>query len=160
MIASLSTQIQKDCLALVNGCIGKSSNHEDCKDINVNASTRLSLNQKGYVQIKTNNPEKPNEKVQLHQLILWNHPDHQTRTLCRTLIVTSGNEVSHLCHNPLCATAEHLWAEESEINKSRRWCEINVVHSRTLLAVCRHSPKCIFTLKKQRNMLVFEDSNN
>lgn len=162
VIATLTEQVQLNCFTVVQSSLSKtkSANHPDCKDVDIKAHTCLSLNQKGYVQIKTNSHGKPNEKVQLHQLVLWNHSNPQTRELSRKLILTRGYEVSHLCHNPLCTEAEHLWTEKSEVNKSRRYCEVNFSFNGILFSVCRHTPKCIFTAEKEQKMFAFTNKQD
>jgi hypothetical protein len=110
----------------------------------------FSLNNKGYVQIKVHYGSKitaeQNMKVQLQQLVAWNDSVNEARrSRLRSELGTSGLEISHLCHNKNCANPDHLYLEDSLVNKSRNWCAVYVVYDGKWLPVCKHEPKCVLT---------------
>jgi hypothetical protein len=109
--------------------------------------TRISKNAKGYIQIKTNNPLKPNEKVQLQQLLVWNHPDIKHRQFVRENIGNTKLECSHICKNKGCMEATHIYLESSKINKERSYCSVwyktNRFEGTVYTQICKHIPRCI-----------------
>lgn len=68
---------------------------------------------------------------------------------------STGEDVSHLCHNPTCFKAEHLFIEPHAVNMDRQRCvgtvtitapchhpgcdELHKVTKET----CKHSPRCL-----------------
>jgi hypothetical protein len=162
VVARLSDSVFADCRRIVIASLMIESpmmnDHAaslQCRQIDISQSTRLSLNLKGYVQIKTCSPGSPNEKVQLHQLLIWEHPNLDHRAFVRHNIANTRLEASHLCHNKKCTNPWHLWLEPSEVNKSRRYCEVSIVVSKRRLMVCRHEPHCISRHAMLSNPLVF-----
>jgi hypothetical protein len=74
VVARLNAEVLADCMRVVQDVIDETDPVSGCQLVNVTKSSRASLNQKGYVQIKTCTPGMPNEKVQLHQLLIWTSP--------------------------------------------------------------------------------------
>jgi len=111
--------------------------------------SRISKNAKGYIQIKTNNPQKPNEKVQLQQLLLWNHPNLEHRQFVHDNINNTKLECSHICKNKGCLEATHMYLESSKINKERSYCPVWIKITRSegviFTDICKHKPRCICT---------------
>ena len=133
------------------------SNQDDCLTVNVSSSTKLSRNQKGYVQLKVpvdvdhhldiyhTAKTCTNKKVQLHQLIAWMATDERGEYRFREQIAAATLEVSHLCHNKQCANPSHLHLEDSYTNKSRGFCECIIYVGGIEQDICRHNPKCVVT---------------
>jgi hypothetical protein len=157
VVAGLSPAQCTSLTATTAACCTPDEN--GCLVIDVDQSSRLSLNGKGYVQIKVpfdpnhHDPEMrtaaacKNKKVQLQQLVLWMHalggsyPNRQQ-------IEEAKLEVSHLCHNKLCANPNHLALEDSLTNKSRNYCEVVVRLRQVPFSICRHRPRCVATRAK------------
>lgn len=144
VVTTLSPTELAHCQHVIN--CAKFKLEGDCRLID--ASPRnglgLSLNQKGYVQIKVSGDD-PNKKVQLHQFIAWQHPDPVRREQLREAIKHTTLEISHLCNNKSCANPDHLFAETSARNKERNTCEVVVKLNEKLYDICRHEPKCVRT---------------
>ena len=142
-----------------------------CLVVNVGGDTKLSLNRKGYVQIKvTPDPthEDPffhsagsctNTKVQLHQLVGWMH-EEEGEFVFRQGIRAGDLELSHLCHNKACANPYHLTLEDSFTNKSRNYCEAMVIINGEEHSVCRHKPRCVITDRIRERALRFSVSTH
>lgn len=158
VVTSLTEDKLRELTQLVQNCTGACVG-EDCNAINVNRSTHLSVNSKGYVQIKVKTPNdkgdtsSPNLKVQLHQLLAWTHPDEDMRVHLRAAIETKTMEISHLCGNKRCTTPSHLCAEDSWANKTRITCEVAIYVDGVEYQICRHEPRCILTTDKRRQAL-------
>jgi hypothetical protein len=162
VVSQLSPAQCDKMMHLVNHCAVW--NADQCLVVDVNRSSRLSLNSKGYVQIKV--PTDPdhclqvyrtptlcqNKKVQLHQLVMWTASLEGVH-LHRSFITEASLEMSHLCGNKACANENHLWPEPSSVNKSRNFCEVVVVVNETVLNVCRHVPRCVLTQHKRDRAL-------
>lgn len=135
---------------------------EECAIIVKKPKSRLSYNNKDYVQIKVkasnDNGKKisPNCKVQLHQLLAWNHPDKDMRGELRHAIENTKLEISHLCGNKGCTNPSHLCAEDSWTNKTRITCEVIINVDGVYYPMCRHKPPCIVTTFKRRNAFIIE----
>ncbi len=112
-------------------------------------SGRFSANGKGYIQIKVKTPyakgdqTSPNSKVQLHQLLAWNHSDPTMREMLRRSIVEQALEISHLCDNKSCANPDHLCAESSFKNKQRWGCPVVIFINNVMHMCCKCDPQCI-----------------
>jgi hypothetical protein len=124
--------------------------------VNVNLSRLLSLNGKGYVQIKVPHHPSPNKKVQLHQLVAWMHSDLEQREILRAAIHGGHKEISHLCKQKRCMNPSHLMAESCAANKSRNGCPAVIRINGTLHPCCKHKPKCIPTAKDVAEALVYD----
>lgn len=115
---------------------------------------RFSVNEKGYVQIKVKTPylkadnTNPNTKVQLHQLLAWNHPDETTRECFRAAIEAQELEISHLCNNKLCTNSDHLFPEKSFNNKKRWGCPVVIFINGLQHLCCKCEPRCVPTADK------------
>jgi hypothetical protein len=167
VVAQLGEAKLKELLEIVHKCtIPPSSASSDdgsdcCAVVNARLSTRLSCNQKGYVQLKVKTPKDthdstpPNCKVQLHQLLAWTHPDPVARATLRAAISNGQLEISHLCENKACATYSHLCAEDSWTNKTRLTCEVVVYVGGVEYCICRHQPACVLTPAKQARAFHF-----
>jgi hypothetical protein len=83
VVARLSQAVIDDCCRVVRRAIVETDDMSGCLLVDVSKHTRLSRNAKGYVQIKTCTPGKPNEKVQLHQLMIWSQPPPLQQQLVR-----------------------------------------------------------------------------
>jgi hypothetical protein len=112
---------------------------------------RYSLNNKGYVQVKTStekNLRDTNEKVQLHHLAIWHHPNPQYRATVQQKLREGKHklEVSHLCNFKKCCNPAHMCLEPSAINKSRNFC-VALVYTPTnqRFGTCEHEPRCVVT---------------
>ena len=154
VVSRLEPSTLEICLSLVKSCTRLAAS--GCHLVDITQSTRLSCNSKGYVQVKTCSPLKPNEKVQLHQLLIWCHPDIDHQGFVRSNISNTKLEVSHLCHSKTCANPRHLWLEASGINKSRRYCEVWILVSSKKHLICRHRPQCIQPFNTSEPRLVIE----
>lgn len=117
--------------------------------------TRYSLNQKGYVQIKTSTATEKsntNEKLQLHHLAIWHHPDENYRNHVREVLRNGKHkiEISHLCNFKQCCNPAHMYLESSASNKSRNYC-IAFVHTLTggWFPTCQHQPRCVYTTQSR-----------
>ena len=97
------TQLEA-CLAVAKGSAPHSSDGYGCLLVNPSRSSKLSLQAKGYVQIKVDGHANPNKKVQLHQLVAWQHPDLARRLELRAAIRDGLQEISHLCKQKRCMT--------------------------------------------------------
>ena len=158
-VVSQLTQVQTDDLmAVVAACA--TPNDDGCLVVDINRNTRLSLNEKEYVQIKIK-PDKDNpvadhqtpaacknKKVLLHQLVMWVY-DLEGVFIHRPYIAAGRLEMSHLCSVKTCANPNHLYAEESAVNKSRNYCPVVVYINDKLVPQCKHSPRCITTQHKK-----------
>lgn len=154
-----------DLMALITSC--QTRNASGCKLVDVRRSSRLSQNEKGYVQLKVpyecnHRLEEfrsaracTNKKVQLHQLVMWMHQEDGLHPY-RKDIAAGKLELSHLCHNKCCANPMHLVPETSSINKSRSYCEVVVKVNGALANICRHVPRCIATEDKVSNAVQIE----
>lgn len=152
----LTAREHKALLAQVDEARGYPDNN-GCSLVKIGGA--FSQNAKGYVQIKAkaikgdtdNSIVGPNTKVQLHQLIAWNRAPFDRVDLCRKAILKPKIddqetwEISHLCSNKTCASAGHLVAETSWVNKSRWHCPVVVVINGKEVPCCRHEPACIAT---------------
>ena len=155
VVTCLTEAKLNELLGLVHACTTRDSSDDGgCVAIDVRQSTRLSRNQKGYVQIKVktpgnpHDPTPPNQKVQLHQLLAWTHPDAAARATLRAAICDAQLEISHLCEDKACTTPSHLCAEDSWTNKTRLTCEVVVYVGEIEYCVCRHQPACVLTPTK------------
>jgi hypothetical protein len=158
--------VQLDALSdIVSSCASHSGT---CVMVNVTASPKLSVNSKGYVQLKVPlDPTHPdsdfrtpskckNKKVQLHQLVAWLAVKDEAH-LHRAAILEGKNEVSHLCHEKACANPDHLTTESSFINKSRSFCEVIVLVNGQAKSICRHNPKCVVTSRVLARAIKLDD---
>lgn len=127
---------------------------DDCCPVDVSKQRSLSLNTKGYVQIKvyygSKDKKKQNKKVQLHQLVAYHHPDPVAQQNFRTAICDGVLEISHLCGNKLCANPTHLCMESSHKNKCRWTCPVVIYINDVEKPCCPHSPMCIPTAESRR----------
>lgn len=100
----------------------------------------------GYVQVSGH---AANKFAVLHELVLW--ADGQYKR--------SGEEVSHLCHNPRCAVAGHVCSEGAAENNRRKGCQVWVpcphagcrLDNKKIL-ICPHEPACILYAEGFRDM--------
>jgi hypothetical protein len=112
---------------------------------------RYSLNNKGYVQIKTSTLQlarETNEKIQLHHLAIWHHPETEYRAVARQQLQDGKEklEVSHLCNFKQCCNPEHMRLESSNRNKSRNYCVAFVqAPTNQWFRACEHQPPCVVT---------------
>lgn len=127
------------------------SDDDDCVVVNHNLQKSMSLNSKGYVQIKvfygSKDKKKQNTKVQLHQFLAYWHPfpDEKVSALFRAAIDQGGIEISHLCNRKNCANPSHLWPESSFHNKSRWMCPVSIYINGVEKPCCPHKPRCVPT---------------
>lgn len=147
MVATLSEEKNASLMQMI-GQHQLQSNRDGCQRLQVESHTAFSYNTKRYVQVKvrTSNREHwipMNQKVQLHQLIAWNHPDPGQRATYREAIRRSRLEVSHLCENKDCCNSDHLTMEASYKNKSRWECPVIIFINEVEHQCCKHEPKCI-----------------
>lgn len=161
VVTQLSDAKLAELLKIVHGCTTPPSGEGGCAVIDVRLSTRLSHNQKGYVQLKVKTPNDkhdhtpPNCKVQLHQLLAWTHPDTTARATLRAAITGGRLEISHQCDNKSCTTHSHLCAEDSWTNKTRLTCEVAVIIGGVEHSICRHQPPCVLTPAKKARAFNF-----
>lgn len=123
------------------------SSFGDCLCVRVDKSPKLSLNLKGYVQIKVDGHENKNKKVQLHQAVVWMHSDPEKRILFRHAITNKASEleISHLCRDKTCMNENHFVAEPVSANKSRNGCAVAIRIHDVVYPCCPHAPKCVPT---------------
>lgn len=146
VVVGLSREKHEELITLIQS---KASPPTDDGCVIVSIGGRISKNAKGYIQIKVKNPDDatdktpPNTKVQLHQLIVWNHPDKDKRAKFQQVIMDQSLEISHLCPNKNCANPEHFCAEDSFTNKTRWGCPVVIYINGQEYSCCKHNPKCI-----------------
>jgi hypothetical protein len=63
----------------------------------------------------------------------------------RGIEATGLNQISHRCHNPLCAVPAHIVIETPAENNNRKGCLVwvNCYHCHLRMLVCPHTPTCI-----------------
>lgn len=86
----------------------------------------------GYVQVSSGGA---NKFAVLQELVVWASGSH----------VGTGEEASHLCHQPLCLCLDHIVPEPRIVNQGRKNCLVWVPchHCAKTIFVCPHSPACI-----------------
>jgi hypothetical protein len=89
----------------------------------------------GYVQVSSNGA---NKFCTLGELLLWT----------RGINLAKSQQVSHLCHEPLCMVPAHVTAESEVENQNRKGCIVWVDcgHDKSCtikVSACPHDPKCI-----------------
>ncbi len=149
----LSEEKHAELMGLVAATI-KVTKPTGCRSIR-GIKGRFSRNAKGYVQVKVKTPNlatdttPPNEKVQLHQLLAWNHPAAAMRASMRAAIAGSKDdsgatmEISHLCDMKDCSTTDHLCAESSIKNKTRWGCPAVIFINEVMHSCCKCTPMCV-----------------
>jgi len=159
VVTTLSSAKHSELIKLVND--NNKANTYACLEI-TNVTGRFSQNAKGYIQIKVKTPHlstdtsKTNTKVQLHQLIAWNHPDAEKRDIFRDAIQKGEKELSHLCGNKRCANPDHLAIEDSFTNKSRWGCPAVIIINNKQYPCCKHKPSCIATAEQIKTALTYK----
>lgn len=154
VVTKLTDKKHTELLALVNSAT-VSTTQDKCR--RVRTGGRLSFNKKGYVQIKVKTPGDitdhtlSNTKVQLHQLICWNHPNDRLKQVFQTAIRESTLEISHLCPNKDCCEPTHFCVESPLTNKSRKGCPAVIFINDIEYGCCRHNPKCIPDVNTKKN---------
>mgnify|MGYP002780471073 CR=1 FL=1 len=146
-----ATNVSSSCWQLPCFPLGGGVKRKDVAAVDTEEYNRYSLNQKMYVQIKTSTvkqPRPPNEKLQLHHLAIWFHPNEEYQTHARKMLKDGKGklEVSHLCNFKFCCNPEHFRLESSDINKSRTSCVVYVrATNNRWYHTCTHQPLCIYT---------------
>jgi hypothetical protein len=127
----------------------KKADEYGCLILAVKANSRFSRNKKDYVQIKVKSSKSDtsgtNDKIQLHQLVAWNHSDPTERERYRASITDPGCklEISHRCHRKDCGNEAHLHLESSAENKQRNGCPVVILINGKLRSCCKHIPFCL-----------------
>lgn len=160
IVASLSQSKQDELMRLVQQNMDSPLSMPNSCLLLQKIEGRFSQNRKGYIQISVRTPFSPydstptNQKIQLHQLIAWNHPNLEKRLDFQRAIVSNCKlEVSHLCHTKSCCNPYHLAMESSSVNKSRNGCPIILYVNGDEMPNCRHHPECIPTQKTEESAL-------
>jgi homing endonuclease-like protein len=98
----------------------------------------------GYIQLSWGGA---NKFAVLQEVVLW----------ARGLSLTSGEDCSHLCHNPRCISLEHIINEQSVINQSRKNCLVwlKCHHCKKYIFTCSHKPYCIKYCEGYRDLQHF-----
>jgi len=125
-----------------------------CHLVSITKHKALSLNKKGYVQMKVKDPN-PNKKVQLHQLVCWMHPEPETQVRFRSAIRDGGLEISHLCKKKECMNPAHFVAESSAANKARNGCIATIRINGKFYPCCKHVPQCVPNAEDKATALEF-----
>lgn len=146
VVKTMSAEKHQELLNLIRN-VSSEQTEDGC--IKVPTGGRFSTNKKGYIQIKVKTPNNsadstpPNMKVQLHQLVAWNHPDETERSKLQQAITEGTMEISHLCPNKNCANPQHLCAEDSYTNKTRWGCMVVIYINEKEYPCCKHKPHCV-----------------
>ena len=117
------TSVHQKCILSSGGCLIWSGGKSTPKP-----------NQYGRKRVKIPILDIASKVMYVHRIVYMCH-NYDMRILDKNL----GLEVSHLCHNSLCARPTHLVLETHEQNSERLSCK--------LMGHCtkNHSPECIFT---------------
>lgn len=143
VVTELSEDQLSSCLAIASGAAQTAPS--GCVVVDTQRHKALSRNSKGYVQIKVYGAAA-NKKVQLHQLVVWCHPDLGQRTTFRSAIRDGTLEISHLCKKKDCMNPQHFVAESCAANKLRNGCSVVVCFNGQFYSCCRHAPPaCVAT---------------